>query len=803
MNLSMKWLQEFVDLQVEPRAFSEAVTMSGSKVEGYEIEGEGISGIVVGKVLSIEKHPDADKLVVCSIDVAGERPLQIVTGASNLTVGDVVPVCLDGAVLPDGKKIKKGKLRGVLSEGMLCSLSELGLTAHDFPYAIEDGIFVLQNDPDLKDVRLGQDICSAIGLNDTKIEFEITSNRPDCFSVIGLAREAAVTYGRPLKLHKPEVKGGEGDITDYLSVSVEAPDLCKRYMARIVKDVKIAPSPLWMRQRLRAMGVRPINNIVDITNYVMLEYGQPMHAFDHRHIAGGRIVVRRAAAGESIVTLDGVERKLTEKMLVIADADKPSAVAGVMGGEYSGILEDTDTLVFESACFDGPSVRTTARDIGLRTDSSSRFEKGLDPNTCPAALDRALELVEKLGAGRVVGGVIDVDNSDRTARRAIPFQPDWINRFLGIDLSREQMVKILTDLCCAVEGDTVIPPSFRPDLEHKADIAEEIARMYGYNKIPTTRLKGSAEGQFTPVQKFQRLVGDTMLALGYDQINTYSFISPKYYDKIGLPADSTLRDSVTIRNPLGEDTSVMRTTALPSMLEILSGNYRGRNLEARLFELATEYRPAGADVLPEEKLRLILGGYGGDMDFFDMKGAVESLLEACGVTQYSVQRQAGRTAFHPGRCADLFVTLPDRREPTLLGTIGEVHPRVLETYGVGLPACAAELDMEVLFQARTVEKTYQPLPRFPAVTRDLALLCEADIPVAALQNAIAAGAGRLLERVQLFDVYQGKQIPDGKKSVAYSVTLRSKDATLTDAETDRAVAKMIKELQKLGAELRQ
>ncbi len=803
MNLSMKWLQEFVELKVEPRAFAEAVTMSGSKVEGYEVESQGISNIVVGKVLSIEKHPDADKLVVCSIDVAGQRPLQIVTGASNLTAGDVVPVCLDGAILPDGKKIKKGKLRGVLSEGMLCSLSELGLTAHDFPYAIEDGIFVLQNDPDLQDLKLGQDICSAIGLDDTKVEFEITSNRPDCFSVIGLCREAAVTYGKPLKLHKPEVKGGQGDIGDYLSVSVEAPDLCKRYMARIVKDVKIAPSPLWMRQRLRAMGVRPINNIVDITNYVMLEYGQPMHAFDHRHIAGGKIVVRRAAAGESIMTLDGVERQLTDKMLVIADCEKPSAVAGVMGGEYSGILEDTDTLVFESACFDGPSVRTTARDIGLRTDSSSRFEKGLDPNTCPVALDRALELVEKLGAGTVVGGVIDVDNSDRTAQRSIPFQPDWINSFLGVDLSREQMVKILTDLCCVVEDDTVIPPSFRPDLEHKADIAEEIARMYGYNKIPTTRLKGGVEGRFTPRQKFQRLVNDTMLALGYDQINTYSFISPKYYDKIGLPADSPLRESVTIRNPLGEDTSVMRTTALPSMLEILSGNYNNRNLEARLFELAPEYRPAGADALPEERLRLILGGYGQAMDFFQLKGAMETLLEACGAAAYEVKRQAGRPTFHPGRCADLFVTDPQTGRPVLLGTLGEVHPAVLEAYDIGLPACAAELDMETLFKARKTAAVYQPLPRFPAVTRDLALLCEAETPVGDLRRAIQAGAGRLLEKVELFDVYQGKQIPEGKKSVAYSVTLRSKDGTLTDAETDRAVAKMIKELQKLGAELRQ
>ena len=802
MNLSMKWLKEFVDINADPHAFSEAITMSGSKVEGYEIEGADVSNIVVGKVLSIEKHPDADKLVVCSIDVAGERPLQIVTGASNLTVGDMVPVCLDGAVLPGGKKIKKGKLRGVLSEGMLCSLSELGLTAHDFPYAIEDGIFVLQNDPDLQNVKPGQNICEAIGLDDTKVEFEITSNRPDCFSVIGLAREAAVTYGKPLRLHTPVVKGGEGDIADYLSVTVEAPDLCKRYMARIVKDVKIAPSPLWMRERLRAMGVRPINNIVDITNYVMLEYGQPMHAFDYRHIAGGKIIARRAKAGESIVTLDGVERKLTENMLVIADAEKPSAVAGVMGGEYSGILPDTDTLVFESACFAGPSVRTTARDIGLRTDSSSRFEKGLDPNNCPAALDRALELVELLGAGTVVSGVIDVDNSDRTPR-SIPFQPDWINRFLGIALSREEMVKILTDLCCVVEGDTVIPPSFRPDLEHKADIAEEIARMYGYNKIPTTRLKGSVEGRYTEEQKFQQQVSDTMLALGYDQIHTYSFISPKYYDKIRLAADSPLRNSVKISNPLGEDTSVMRTTALPSMLEILSGNYNNRNLEARLFEMATVYLPTGPDTLPDEKPRLVLGGYGEDLDFFGLKGAVEVLLRQCNVADCDFVRQADDPAFHPGRCADIFCRDRETGENIRLGMLGEIHPAVLENYGIGCKAYAAVLDTEALFRLRQPEKSYEPLPRFPAVTRDLALLCDAETPVSDLLAAIKAGAGRLLENAQLFDVYQGKQIPDGKKSVAYSVTLRSKEATLTDAETDKAVDKMIKELAKVGAELRQ
>ena len=582
MNLSMKWLKEFVDIDIKPRDFSEAMTISGSKVEGYEIEGSEISNVVVGKILSIVPHQDSDHLVICQVDIGESEPIQIVTGASNLTVGDLVPAALNNSTLPGGIKIKKGKLRGVESNGMLCSLGELGLTLNDFPYAIEDGIFVLQ-----EDCQPGQPICEAIGLNDIKVEFEITSNRPDCLSVIGLARETAVTYDKPLKLHQPQVKAGHGNANDHLSVDIIDSDLCYRYCAAIVENIKIEPSPRWLRERLRASGVRPINNIVDITNYVMLEYGHPMHAFDLRYIDNAKINVRRAKDGEKITTLDGVERNLKSDMLVIADANKPVAVAGVMGGEYSGIMDDTTTIVFESACFSGPSVRITAKELGMRTDSSARFEKGLDPANCMPALMRACELTEMLNAGEVLNGFIDCDKSDKTPR-TVKFEPEWINKFLGIECPHDRMVKILTDLGFKLDGDDIIVPSFRTDIEHKADIAEEIARIYGYNVIPITQLRGSIQAQLTDKQHFESLVNQTMLSLGCSEIYTFSFISPKYYDKILMPADSPLRNSVKISNPLGEDTSIMRTTSLPSMCETLSRNYNNRNANASLYEITTE-----------------------------------------------------------------------------------------------------------------------------------------------------------------------------------------------------------------------
>lgn len=790
MNLSIKWLKEFVDIDIKPRDFSEAMTISGSKVEGYEIEGSEISNVVVGKILSIVPHQDSDHLVICQVDIGESEPIQIVTGASNLTVGDLVPAALNNSTLPGGVKIKKGKLRGVESNGMLCSLEELGLTLNDFPYAIEDGIFVLQ-----EDCQPGQPICEAIGLNDIKVEFEITSNRPDCFSVIGLAREAAATFDKSLTLHTPVVKAGNGSCKDMLDVKIEEPSLCSIYSARIVENVRVKPSPRWMRERLRTMGVRPINNIVDITNYVMLEYGQPMHAFDLRFIEDKKIRVRRAKDGETITTLDGVDRTLTHDNLVIADSKKPVAIAGVMGGEYSGIMDDTTTIVFESACFDGSSVRTTARDQGMRTDASSRYEKGLDPNNCLPALERACELVELLDAGDVLDDVLMDDHSSHEQRR-IPLETEWINRFLHIQLSTEDMKAILKNIDCQFDGDTILVPTFRPDLEHKADIAEEIARFYGYNRIPSTPLRGDAQGKYTPRQKFEDKISNTMLALGLSEIMTYSFLSPKAYDKIGMPEQDRLRNSVTISNPLGEDTSIMRTTALPSMLDTLARNYNNRNGAVALFELASEYYPVEGQELPDEKTKLIAGLYGNDCDFFTAKGMVEQLLDILFISNYEFEASSNEYAYHPGRCAHIMIN------DTVIGVIGEIYPKVAENYGINERILCFTLDVDSLFAHAQTEPTYTPLPKFPAVTRDLALICDESIPVRMLEKAITKGAGNLLETIQLFDVYQGEQIESGKKSVAFNIVLRSAENTLAEEQVNSTMKKVMKELEKVGASLR-
>lgn len=789
MNLSMKWLSDYVTINPTPREFAEALTMSGSKVEGYTVEGEEVSKVVVGKILSVEGHPNADKLVVCQVDV-GNETIQIVTGADNVFPGAMVPVALSGSTLPGGVKIKKGKLRGVESNGMMCSLSELNLTVHDFPYAIEDGIFILQ-----EDCAPGDDIRDAVGLNDTCVEFEITSNRPDCLSVIGLARETAATYRVPLTLKAPQVQHESGDIGDLIRVEVQNSQLCQRYVARAIKNVKIAPSPRWMRERLRASGVRPINNLVDITNYVMLEYGQPMHAFDLNDVSGGTIIVRNARENESIITLDGVERKLSPEMLIIADESKPSAVAGVMGGENSGIKGDTNTVIFESACFSGVSVRRTAKKIGLRTESSSRFEKGLDPANCVPAIQRACELVELLGAGEVVGGCIDIDNSSHEPRR-IPYDYAWINRFLGIDLPYEEHVKILEKLEFTFESGDCIVPTFRGDVEGKADLAEEVARFYGYNNIPTVPLGGFAQAGLTGRQKFERSLSQTLLAQGCSEISTYSFMSPKYYDKINLPKDSALRDSLTISNPLGEDTSIMRTTAVPSMLEVLATNYNNRNAAVRFYELATEYIPTTPEKLPVERVKAVVGMYGEDVDFYTLKGAVEALLASCGISGYDVSAVSDNPTFHPGRCA--VITLGE----AALATLGEIHPAVLENYGIGVRAYVADVDVQALWENQNAERLYRPLPKYPATTRDLALLCDENLPVLSIEKAIRTAAGAILEDVRLFDVFRGKQIESGKKSVAYSFTLRASDHTLTEEEITRAVNKVIKALEALGATLR-
>lgn len=791
MNLSLRWLKDYVDIAVSPKEFCDKMTMSGSKVEGYSVEGDYLSNVVVGKILAIEKHPDADKLQICQIDIGENEPIQIVTAATNVFVGALVPCALDNSTLAGGVKIKKGKLRGVPSNGMMCSVAELGVTVHDFPYAIEDGILIIE-----EECAPGDDIRDALGLNDTTVEFEITPNRPDCLSVLGLAREAAATFDKDLTVHTPVIKNECGDINSLLKVDVENKELCQRYIARMIKNAKIGPSPRWMRERLRASGVRPINNIVDITNYVMLEYGQPMHAFDYKYVKGGHIVVRNANEGESIMTLDGVERKLSPEMLVICDEEKPSAVAGVMGGEYSGIMDDTDTIIFESACFFGPSVRVTAKKLGMRTESSGRFEKGLDSETCMPAVQRACELVELLGAGEVVSGYIDIDNVNHTPHR-IKFTPTWINEFLGIDVTEDYMRRVLTKLECKFEGDEIIVPSFRSDLCHKADIAEEIARFYGYDVIPVSAVKGASEGQFTPKQQFRKDIASLLLANGCYEVMTYSFISPKYYDKINLPANCEGRKSVTITNPLGEDTSVMRTTIIPSMMEVIARNYSNRNISGRFYELGTTYIPKeSADIQPIEKEQIVIGTYGDSEDFFAIKGIVEEMFDKLSIEGIEYEADRNHPTFHPGRTAAIM--LNGKR----VGTVGEISPTVLENYDVGTRAYVAVIDVEEIFLARNNDKKYHPLPKFPAVTRDLALICDEDVPVATLTKAICAGAGALLEKVELFDVYQGAQIAEGKKSVAYSITLRAADRTLTVEECDHCTGKILKALNAVGAEIR-
>ncbi len=802
MDLSMKWLADYVKVEKPIRDFCYDMTMSGSKVERYEVEGEEISNVVVGKVLSVVPHENSDHLVVCQVDVGKGEPIQIVTGAPNIHGGEIVPVALDGSTLPRGVKIKKGKLRGVESNGMLCSLGELGLTVHDFPYAIEDGIFVLEPEAGCENFVLGQDIKKAIGIDDTCVEFEITSNRPDCMSVIGLAREAAATFDVPLNVKKPEFKGVDGDINKELAVEIKNTKLCQRYAAAVVKNVKIGPSPLWMRERLRGCGVRPINNFVDITNYVMLEYGHPMHAFDSRYVEGGKIIIRNAEKGETITTLDGVERELSEEMLVIADTKKPVAVAGVMGGEYSGIMDDTTTVVFEAACFDGASVRTTAKKLGMRTDASSRFEKGLNPMGCTDALARACELVEMLGCGEVLKTTIDEDYSDKSPKTAV-FDSKWINNFLGTDISEEQMIKYLEKLGFEVKDGQVVSPYWRIDIECRADVAEEVARLYGYNNITPTLIRGAAAAKITPEQKFSRKLAATMLAIGCNEISTYSFVSPKNFDKIRLPEDSPLRKTVVITNPLGEDTSVMRTTIIPSMCEVLARNYNYRNPEAFLYEIGREYIPVDGKELPDEPDRLAIGMYGNGVDFYDIKGAVDEIMEEMGISDCDVTacgndcEVSEASAFHPGRSA--VVT----KNGVVLGIMGELHPETLENYEIGVKAYVAKLNIPEMMSVSVTEKTYKPLPKFPATTRDLSIICDDAVPVAQLEKAIKKAVGNILESVKLFDVYKGKQIAEGKKSVSYTISMRSHDGTLTDEQADKAVKKVLKALDELGASLRE
>ena len=792
MKLSREWLGEYTTIGAPDKEYCDAMTMSGSKVEGWEVTGSEISRVVVGRVISMERHTNSDHMWVCKIDVGGERELQIVTGAQNVNIGDLVPVALDGSTLPGGKEIRTGKLRGELSEGMLCSLGELGLEQRDFPYAIEDGIFILE-----EDCVPGDDIRDVCGLNDSVVEFEITNNRPDCLSVRGLARESACTFHTPLTFAEPTVTAGHGDIHEKLSVEIKDAELCPRYTARMVKNIKIAPSPKWMRRRLRASGVRPINNIVDITNYVMLEYGQPMHAFDYACLHDGKIIVRRAEEGESLRTLDGNDHALTPGMLVIADPEGPVALAGVMGGANSEITDKTTTIVFESANFLGHSIRKTAIALGMRTDASGRFEKGLDLFATVPAVDRACELVEMLGAGEVFDGTIDV-LAKEPETTFIELDDKRINALLGTDIPREFMADTLTSLGFELNGNTLTVPSWRGDCTMLADIAEECARFWGYDKIEATDIRGAAtQGGYSEKTLFVRKLGTACRAMGYTEVVTYSFVSPSSLDKIKVPADSPLRDNYRILNPLGEDTSVMRTTALPSMLGVLSTNLSRRNMEAKLYEMATVYKKQPGKVLADERTVLTLGAYGGGMDFFALKGAVEALLCAVRTPDVRFTADTETAAFHPGRCAAVW------SGDTRLGTLGQIHPDVCAAYGLDGATYCAEIDVVLLHDLKGAEPVYAPLPRFPAITRDIAVVCDAAVPVGELTECIRKAEKNVLRGVKLFDVYTGVGIPEGKKSVAFSLTLRSDDGTLTDDHAEEAVRAVLDALREnFGAVIR-
>lgn len=801
MNLSRKWLNEFVEIDAGDKEFAEAMTLSGSKVELTHDMGEEIKNVVVGKVLSQVRHENSDHMWICQVDAGKGEPLQIVTGAQNVKVGDLVPVALDGSTLPGGKEIRAGKLRGELSNGMLCSFQELGLDQRDFPAAYPDGIWILSDDPELTGLTIGEDIRTAVGLDDHVVEFEITPNRPDCLSVIGLAREAAATFDKPCRYHQPVVKGGgDGVLPDLLDVETPDPELCPRYTARMVRNVKIGPSPKWMRERLRAMGVRPINNIVDITNYVMLEYGQPMHAFDYRYVNGGKIVVRRAAEGEKLTTLDGKEHTLTANHLVIADEGRAVGLAGIMGGLNSEIVADTNHVVFESACFDGTCIRKGALSLGMRTEASAKFEKGLDPmNTLPA-VDRACELVELLGAGEVVDGVIDILNYVPQPA-VLKLEPEKINALLGTGVPMAEMTAILKKLDFTVEGDQVTVPSWRGDVKEMADLAEEVARFFGYNNIPTTLMRGQTTlGGYSPEQRLEQRLGAVCRSCGYDEIITYSFISPTWYDKIGWPADDFHRKSFKILNPLGEDTSIMRTTTLPSMLDILARNYNYRNKDVRLYELGRVYMPGGENGLAIESKVLTLGAYGEGFDFYDLKGTVEAILKDIRAEEVHFETPdelPGAVSYHPGRCAAVWAG------SDCLGIVGQVHPSVAKAFGVDGELYCAELSFDELKLAQGAGAEYVPLPKFPSVTRDIAVVCDESVTVGKLESAIHRGAKGLLKEVFLFDIYRGKGIDDGRKSVAFNLVLRADDRSLTSEEADEDVKSILAALeQDCGAKLR-
>ena len=795
MKLNRKWInEEFVDLShISDKEYVETLTVFGQKVETWEKMNAEIKNVVVGKVISIVRHPNSDHMWICQVDVGQEEPVQIVTGAQNVQEGDLVPAALHNSWLSGGVHITKGKLRGEKSNGMLCSFAELGLTQNDLPGVFADGIWILNDE----DCYIGQDINDVIGNDDTVVEFEITNNRPDCYSIIGLARESAAAFGKEMKHHEPVVKGSDaGSMYEMLDVEVPAENLCNRYSARMVANVKIAPSPKWLRQRLRANGIRPINNIVDITNYVMLEYGQPMHAFDYRYVSSGKIIVREAEEGETLTTLDGNVRTLKPGMLVIADENKPIGLAGIMGGENSEILDDTTTVVFESANFNGTSIRQTALALGMRTESSGKFEKNLDAMMTVPAVQRACELVEMLECGDVMDGIIDIINYVPQPH-TVTLEPDKINALLGTNISQADMVRYLNLLEIPVEGNTIHVPSWRPDLNLMADIAEEIGRSYGYNEIPTTAFRTSTQGGYSPAMKFETKAGAVCRSLGFSEIITYSFVSPAIFDQIRLPADSPLRNTLKIQNPLGEDTSVMRTTALPSMLDILGRNNAYHNKQAKLYELAKIYLPIDGQKLPLEPKILVLGSYGAGETFFTIKGELEAIFRNLRIDKVTYEADSSNPSYHPGRCAKVSAN------GETLGYIGQIHPLTAKNYGIDSEVYCAEINMDTLFANTLPEPTYVPLPKYPTVFRDLAIVCDEKITVAEAEHVILSSAGKLLRSVRLFDIYRGTGIPEGKKSLAFSLELRADDRTLTDEDSEKAVSSILKALSdQLDAVLR-
>lgn len=806
MNTSLNWIKAMVPgLEVTDQEFRDAMTLSGTKVENFTAFDKNLDKIVVGQIESVEKHPDADKLVICQVNV-GSETVQIVTGAPNIPVGSSgqkVPVVLDGgrvagghdggALPEDGIKIKKGKLRGVESFGMMCAIEELGSSREFYPDAPENGIYILGDD-----AQVGEDAVHYLGLDDTVFEYEITNNRVDCYSIIGIAREAAATFRKPFTPPVVTETGNAEDINDYVKVDVEATDLCSRYTARLVKNIRLAPSPKWMQRRLASAGIRPINNIVDITNYVMEEYGQPMHAYDYDTLAGGKIVVRRAKDGEKFMTLDGQERTLDSDMLMICDGEKAVGLAGIMGGENSKITDDVKTMLFEAATFDGTNIRKATKRLGLRTDASGKFEKGLDPENALAAMNRACQLIEELGAGEIVGGVVDV-YPNKKERVRVPFEPERINALLGTNVSVEEMLGYfkMLELDYDEAKQELIIPTFRQDLLRTADIAEEVARFFGYANIPTTLPHGaSTMGKISFKQRVEDVAGEIAQFCGFSQAMTYSFESPKVFDKLKLAADAEERKTVVISNPLGEDFSIMRTLPLNGMLNSLATNYNRRNKDVKLYELAKVYVPVEGEDLPDERVQFTLGFYG-DGDFFTMKGVVEEFLEKIGMSaRPEYDPEAGKTFLHPGRQAEILY------KDTVIGYLGEVHPDVADTYGLGERTYIAVLDLPEILPFASFDRKYEGIAKFPAVTRDISMVMPKTVLVGEVEKIIEKRGGKLLEKYNLFDIYEGAQIKEGFKSVAYTISFRAKDRTLEDKDIQPIMEKILEDLSGMGIELR-